>query len=301
MRRWRLLLAVIMAMVFVLVPVGGQAASMTIADMVVIARHMNGQSTLTEEQIAVYDLTGDGLVNVADLVAVARILTGGASPAPAVRPDYDQLIYTQGTARVTVGDLTQVGYLVGGMLGDRDELDFNVTGVPECLLLGGLSSLYTICSNPAEYPAAAPLGQSLLSPVAAVLNSTEMNEAGAQLLVQAPVTALRNALFGNTKVTDAVAWQDGVWETAPQSGAAWDVTLVQFARYRHTTLALAIFDVSVQDNTFGAARGTVRVGMQFEVSSNAYGIRPLSLKRLAPGQLETSDMAAIFYPATVPI
>lgn len=304
-RRICLILAAALALVSCLAAPAAAQASLSIADLVLVAKSMSGQVELTAEQIAVYDVTGDGRVNVADLVVIARIITGTSapSPGPTERPNYDEVIYMQGGVNVTTGDLTQVGVLVSGMLGGASELDFIQEGAPLSPLLAGLVELQQLRSNPSAYPVMGPLASSLEGQVLTVLDQMTDSAAddGVLRVPEQPVKAFANMLFGPAKITDDVAWADGCWEASSnQAMYAPSVKLVQFARYRHTTLAFAIYDVTIQENAYGITPGTVRIGMQFEISTNPIRIRPLKLMRLAPDQLEEeSSITAVFFPSTV--
>lgn len=302
-KQFSLLIAAIL-LIGCFIPVLATArASLTIADMVIIAKCMNGQMELTAEQLEIYDTNGDGRVNVVDLVAVAKIITGGSAPVPATRPDYAQLVYSQGAVNVTVGDLTQIGILIGGMLNGADELDFNQSGIPIQPLLAGITELQVLRSNPGAYAVLGPLGSSLSTQICAVLDQMQISAEGILQIPQQPVRSFAKMLFGTSALTGDLNTSGDAWETSVADPVyASEVELVQFARYRHTTLALAVYDVTVQENAFGIAPGKIRIGMQFEISSNALRIRPMKLMRLAPGQLEeANDFTAVFFPAKVPV
>lgn len=52
-----------------------RSLDVTISDVVRVARYLTGQTALTLQEFAEYDLTGDGQVNVVDLTLLARKLT----------------------------------------------------------------------------------------------------------------------------------------------------------------------------------------------------------------------------------
>ena len=196
----------------VLLPLGALGASdssFTIASLVTVARYMTGQITLTPQQMAEYDLDGNGQVNISDLVAMAKILTGGPLPDVPAGDLNDEQIIERALAEVPGADRNSItklerdfedGRLVCDVeiVFDGYEYDFEIAASDgtflswKCERIGG------------AVPAAGDIGleQAALLALARVPGASD-----------ADIVSLKADVENNTKVYEGrIQWDDRMYD-----------------------------------------------------------------------------------------